>query len=306
MTDADVEKAAALERKKRRLEAWRKRQEDKAKADESAQPNKPKVTLSLGVNKLPKKKKKKAKRSRPLGFGVFGGDDGDGEGDDGGAGAGGREEKKSLDLFDIKSVQEEPTNALQKSTNETVTSSPPKKKRRWDANPNAKSIPQPLKSPSEETGKEKDDIGNGNGDDRKSVQPMDDLDIFMNELESGAMGKVVKKSDLSIDVGGSMIRPSTSTKTTTGGNSNPPTPMSGGVITPEELAKLMGGDKGKSKKESRKEDGAFYGPSDWETSASEVSHFFSSHYSILCVHYFTCIHQHALSTHSLIYLQLLG
>ncbi len=48
------------------------------------------------------------------------------------------------------------------------------------------------------------------------------------------------------------------------------TPVSGGVITPEELAKLTG-DKEKSKP-SRKEEGAFYGPSDWETSASEVSY----------------------------------
>ena len=51
-------------------------------------------------------------------------------------------------------------------------------------------------------------------------------------------------------------------------------PISGGVITPKELARLN--KKGSGKSDSRKEAGAIYGPSDWEsennpnTSASEV------------------------------------
>ncbi len=256
---ADDEKAAALERKRRRLEAWKKRQEDKAKAAESAEP-KAKITLSLGVKKAPKKKKKPKKR--PLGFGGF---DNVRESDNGGGS--GNDEKKSLDLLDVDID-------IKGSSNAQSGSSPAKKKRRWDAPTAADSASSSIK-PESTTNIGNEDKSNKNYNDsskgsKDSQQQIDDLDKFMNTLNSGAMGKVVQ-NDLSIDVSGSMMRP---IKSLHQNHSNHNTPLSGGVITPEELAKLTGvGDssKGKSKSSNSKPEGALYGPSDWETSASEVS-----------------------------------
>jgi hypothetical protein len=229
----DEEKAAALERKRRRLEAWKKRQEDKAKAAESAEP-KAKISLSLGVKKLPKKKKTK---KRPLGFGGF----------DDNADEDGKEEKKSLDLLDVSvSV------SSVKDKDDVPLSSPAKKKRRWDAPSDP--APEPADKPAD----------NGNEDNPKQQIDDDDLDKFMDNLNSE---KVVQNA-LSIDVGGSMLRPPKLTNYNHSHSKNA-TPVSGGVITPEELAKLTG-EKSKTKSTS-KADGAYYGPSDWETSASEVS-----------------------------------
>jgi len=228
----DEEKAAALERKRRRLEAWKKRQEDKAKAAESAEP-KAKISLSLGVKKLPKKKKTK---KRPLGFGGF----------DDNADEDGKEEKKSLDLLDVSvSV------SSVKDKDDVPLSSPAKKKRRWDApsDPAPESVDKPA--------------DNDNEDNPKQQIDDDDLDKFMDNLNSE---KVVQNA-LSIDVGGSMLRPPKLTNHNHSHSKNA-TPVSGGVITPEELAKLTG-EKSKTKSTS-KADGAYYGPSDWETSASEA------------------------------------
>jgi len=221
----DEDKAAALERKRKRLDAWRKRQEEKAKAAESEKP-KAKITLSIGAKKLPKKKRKK---NNSLGFG------GDNEED-------AKEEKKSLDLFDVADMKAAP------SVPDSDHSSPAKKKRRWGAT---------AETSNASTG------GNGNSNEKD-----DDLDKFMDDLKAGAMGKVVlqtKRGVLSVDVSGSMLRPSTRHVSSV---PNAVVPTSGGVITPEELAKLTG-TKEKNKSNST-EDGAYYTPSEWESSASEA------------------------------------
>lgn len=228
----DSEKAAAAERKRKRLEAWRKRQEEKAKAAESEK-EKPKITMSIGANTLPKKKKKKKKQR--IGFGSLDEDDTT------------KEEKKSLELLDISDMKS-------KSTDEKTQmegNSPPKKKRRWGASSK--------------------DVSTGvSGDNRDGIQGgEDDLDKFMDNLKAGAMGEVViqtKEGILSVDVSGSMMRQEASKPTPTA--TDLLVPSSGGVITPEELAKLSG----TKEKSSRKPDDAYYGPSDWETSASEVSY----------------------------------
>lgn len=234
------DKKAALDRKKKRLEAWRRRQEQQAKESESAKPNKAKITLSLGMTKKVPKKNKRKKKSGS----IFGESEED---------ESAREKKTRSDLIqivDVNGVEQESvsvrSSAARESSNSTPT--PAKKKRRWD---------------DAEKGTSKSTLTSSNGTE-------DDLDKFMNELNSGAMGNVVvqknnREGSLAIDVSGSMMRQQQS--------KNQPhaavnTPVSGGVITPDELAKLM-----KIKdKVSRKEDGAIYGPSDWETSASEVRH----------------------------------
>jgi len=229
------EKAAALERKQKRLEAWRKRQEEKAKAAESEKP-KAKITLSLGAKKLPNRKKKKKTGKRNFGFGGDNEDDNDA-----------KEEKKSLDLFDVADMKAAPVTVSAPSipNDHDPSSSPAKKKRRWGATTETSNV-----------------VSNGNNNEQD-----DDLDKFMDDLKAGAMGKVVlqtKQGVLSVDVSGSMLRPPSKPASSA---HNAAVPTNGGVITPEELAKLTG----TKDKSSRTEDGAYYGPSDWETSASEAS-----------------------------------
>jgi len=230
MTDDD--KAAALESKRKRLEAWRKRQGETTKS-ESAKP-KPKISLSLSVGV-----KKRKKTKRPLGFGGF--DDGDDN----------HEEKKSIDFLDMSMSMNIGKDDVPQGAEGSSLPPPAKKKRRWGASESA-----PLDANKSFTNGAKDQE--------------DDLDKFMDDLNAGAMGKVVvqqtKEDVLSIDVSGSMLR---HVAMPGAGASNSATPISGGVITPEELAKLTG-EKEKGKP-GRKEDGAYYGPSDWDTSASEVS-----------------------------------
>jgi hypothetical protein len=234
MTDPD--KAAALEKKRRRLEAWKKRQEDKAKAAESAEP-KSKISLSLGVNKLPKKKKKKKVKKRPFGFENFD-DEKDIE----------KEEKKSLELIDLESMKASNKSGEADVDNKPSSSSPAKKKRRWDAPTDVNPTPEVESKATEDS----------------SRQQLDDLDKFMENLNSGAIGEVVQNA-LSVDVSGSMMR-----KRSISNASKAATPISGGIITPQELAKLTH-PKSKQKSSSSRPEGALYGPSDWETSASEVS-----------------------------------
>lgn len=250
MTTADEEKAAALLRKRKRLEAWKKRQANKAAEAAKPKPT-PKVTLSLGGAKKTHKKKKK---KRPLGFVGFGGDD------EGSGISGNQEEKKSIDLIDISMTDvNDSTKGVDKGdkSNQSSSSSPlpAKKKRRWDSSSSGATVTKPSTDASKSN---------------PLNQEEDGLDKFMDALKSGAMGKVeiqqAKDQMLSIDVSGSMMRQ----MKPIGQNGARGTPVSGGVITPEELAKLTG-DKEK-RKPSRKEEGAFYGPSDWETSASEVSY----------------------------------
>ena len=101
----------------------------------------------------------------------------------------------------------------------------------------------------------------------------------MDKLQAGALGSVVTQVSevtgtemLSIDVGGSMMRVPKLKQTAA-----PPPSISGGVITPEELAKLSSGARTSTKP---KDPDSLYTPSDWESdqggTASEVSTFFDS------------------------------
>jgi hypothetical protein len=87
----------------------------------------------------------------------------------------------------------------------------------------------------------------------------------MKSLNSGAMGKIenqMSEGILSTDLNGSLTRPTLKAQNSTAD-------ISGGVITPEELANLMS-TKQKSKS-STKEDDSQVGPSELGGSASEVS-----------------------------------
>jgi hypothetical protein len=236
MTEADNEDSA-LERKKRRLEAWRKRQEEKAK-QESSEPTKPKVTLSLGAVKVAKKKKTIKSTIR-----AFDQDEGSDE------------EKKTSTVEILKFDDLEETGGKKKrrwgsNVTEEEDASTKKKKRRWGT------------SEENDNEKSKEDM----------VPDQDDLDKFMLELTSGAMGQVTVLDGTKegvVDVSGSMLRQRHNSNKT-----DVMEPLSGSSITPEELAKLMSSSKS-STGNGRQED-SFYGPSDWETSASEVSFFFAN------------------------------
>lgn len=92
----------------------------------------------------------------------------------------------------------------------------------------------------------------------------DALDKFMEKLQAGAMGNVVTQetideTTLSIDVGGSMMRvPSLAIQP------KPVTPVSGGAITAEELTQMKTIKPIKPKKEPTE---ALYSPNDWESDA---------------------------------------
>jgi hypothetical protein len=102
----------------------------------------------------------------------------------------------------------------------------------------------------------------------------DTLDKFMDKLQAGALGSVATQISeasgtemLSIDVGGSMMRVPKLKQPQ-------PSPVSGGIITSEQLAKLSSA-KNVSKSKQANPD-ALYTHSDWESDAagggaSEVS-----------------------------------
>jgi hypothetical protein len=122
-------------------------------------------------------------------------------------------------------------------------SSPARKKRRWGATSESSAL--------KNTG--------------AVAEVEDDLDKFMENLKSGAMGRIETPSThgiLSADLNGNVVRPTS--KAQNGGVT-----VSGGTITPEELARLMGTNE--ESMASRKEDGTHHGPSDLVASTSEVS-----------------------------------
>lgn len=247
MTEADNE-VSAQERKKKRLEAWRKRQEEKAK-QESSEPSKPKVTLSLGGAATKVSKKKKVVKST---FRAFDQED---ESD---------EEKKSS-MVEILKFQD-------------LDESDGKNKRRWGSNIGKEEDTSPAKKKRRWGTSEEHD--NDQKKDEK-VTDQDDLDKFMLELTSGAMGQVAipdGNKEGVVDVSGSMLR-----QRHNGNKSDTIEPLSGNSITPEELAKLMSSSK--TSTSNRSQEDSFYGPSDWETSASEVSLLFSNYDCIGVIEY---------------------
>lgn len=224
---SDDEKAAALERKRKRLEAWRKRQEEKAKAASETESSKPKVTLSL-VNKSNLKKKNKKNK---IAMGVVRFDDGD--------------EKDSKEESDPPSKFLELVSPQEQTSSDKKNdqgSSPARKKRRWGATSESSVV--------DKTG--------------TVAEVEDDLDKFMENLKSGVMGRIETPSTrgiLSADLNGNVVRPTSKAQ-------NGAVTVSGGTITPEELAKLMGTNE--ESMSSRKEDGTHHGPSDLVASTSEA------------------------------------
>ena len=220
--------SSAEERKRKRLDAWRKKQQDAAAAAAPA-----KVSMSLGGGGLAalankKKKKKRAfavtkpkaknkKASNPF----FADDEGDSDPsdkeEDGEDGFGGKSKQKMLSLETIT----QSTAAVDPSA--SAEEGPPRKRSRgrWDKK-------APAAAASETTIHSHDDA----------------LDKFMEKLEAGALGNVTtQRADedgaegLKINVSGSMM-PRKSALLLQQKQQNP---LSGGVITPEELQRLTAG-----------------------------------------------------------------
>jgi len=235
---------SAAERKRKRLEAWRRRrQQNETVAPPRAAPVK--VSLSLNAKKKKKDgaaKKKKIPVPRPVNpFGAI--DDDDDDSIDEGA----RRGKLSLGLgFALLDDAQ--------STEETPSRPTKRRKGRWDSGPEAGDEKKQEKSKS-------------NGANPKLVG--DTLEKFMDKLQAGALGSVVTQVSaesgtemLSIDVGGSMMRlPKL--------KQPEPSPLSGGVITSEQLAKFSA-KKGISRAKEADPD-ALYTPSDWESDGNGKS-----------------------------------
>eukprot|EP00978_Attheya_sp_CCMP212_P008795 scaffold20686_cov42-Attheya_sp.AAC.1 len=250
MTLDPVVTDAAAERKRKRLEAWRARQQAAVSSTTPppvapiAEKPKKKVTLSLGVG-LVKKRKKKYKK--PKFKALVDEEDEDtpqhkanplAEEDEGVD----RKRRRAFDLSDD-------------ANDDDVQNETPRKRKkkgsRWDQSPKA---------------------GTVQSDTNPGVD--DALDKFMDMLEAGAMGSVATQQEtnanimssknkvaLSIDVGGSMIR---KTHSTTSSQPMIP-PVSGGVITADQLAQMSGASK--SRTASASEVKSVFTASDWESDA---------------------------------------
>ena len=209
------ETLSAEERKRKRLEAWRKKQQEQA-------PPKQKLSLSLTAV-LPKRKKKTRpsssviapmSTSRPSGF--FGDDE---ESDDDG------EQRDTL------SRQKRPLDLLEDFMTTGRNGGPASKRAktnsgsRWDSAPKAAA--------------DDDDDGNSFPAPKKKSSTKDALDQFMEKLEAGASGTVTAADDgqeessslLKVNVSGSMLRPPNNKRLKL-------SPISGSVITAEDLEKL--------------------------------------------------------------------
>jgi len=212
-------KLSAEERKRIRLEKWKQKQQ------QSQEPA-PKVSLSIGMGSKKKKKKaapKKLKASNP-----FFDNDADDEGD-----MGSQEDEKPR--------RKPPLDLMGDSDDEPEA--PPKRAKtssRWD-NPPPKAAASAQPAP---MGK-------------------DALDRFMEKLEAGALGTVTasdgsgQQEPVSVNVGGSMMRPSSSKQH----------PVSGGVITALDIEQL-----GKTEHENVSASGStpIYIPNDWLSDASDT------------------------------------
>lgn len=234
---------SAEERKRKRLEAWRKRREQNDTAAAPA-PLAPLVKVSLSLNAVKKDTARKSKKKvipSPKPVNPFGGVDDD---DDESVEDRPKRGKLSLGLGFSLDDQEDKDNGEERS--------PPSKRRkgRWDAgSPDASA-----------EGK--------NQATNTSTSVNDTLDKFMDKLQAGALGNVATQVSeatgtemLSIDVGGSMMRVPKLKQVQ-------PSPLSGGVITPEQLAKLSSGQNISKAKQADPD--AFYTPSDWESDGHAV------------------------------------
>ena len=260
---------AAAERKRKRLEAWRKRQQLAKQQQQTTTPNvipapvppppPPAVKVSLSLSsKATKKLKSKQKKkktikaaqtpSRPLNpFGMVDDDDIDGDDNDSDDEGNRGRKKMGLGFMSFSDV----TADTRENDDNPEPAAKRRRKGRWDA---AGTPAAPISEGDTNVG--------------------DALDKFMDKLEAGALGSVTTQvkgeKTLSIDVSGSMMRaskllPTHSPKT-------PITPISGGIITSDEIAKLSAVTSKPSKKNNlskakQENPDALYTASDWESGA---------------------------------------
>lgn len=215
---ADAGADAAAERKRKRLEAWRKRQLESA-------PAVVKVSLSLATA-APKPSSKKPHTRRVVTSNPFGDDDDDDDDDDKNE-KGRTSSRRSvmIGLDDDDNNNNTPTEPKQP---------PLKKRRRWDSQPNSET---------------------GMGDDA--------LDKFMETLQADG----ATAAPMPLDASGSMMRTGASVGVVPTLLDQPlMPPLSGGIITPEQLEQLAGVADSTTKKKSKDPD-ALYSASDWESDA---------------------------------------
>ncbi len=261
---------AAAERKRKRLEAWRKRQQTAKQQQQTAAPVPPptpavKVSLSLSskaTKKLKQKKKKTAAKgviakAHPLNpFGTVDDDDVDGDDHDSDDEERRRGSKMGLGFMTFSEVSNE-MNPQSETDKTNEPSAKRRRKGRWDSGGPKPIVPTPVSEGDTVVG--------------------DALDKFMDKLEAGALGSVATqvrsgtdgsgKQILSIDVGGSMMRGVQKFL-----SQSPRTPISGGVITSDEIAKLSvvtikKPKKSKLSKAKQENPEALYTASDWESGA---------------------------------------
>jgi hypothetical protein len=228
---------SAAERKRKRLEEWKRRRQQTAPAAPS--PPAVKVSLSLNVSsKQPARKKKIAPPPpKPINpFGTIDDDDDSGDSEE----EGNKKRKLSLGLgFSL-------TEDFQQEKASTEERPSKRRKGRWDSGPRGEKANDTVKS------------------DTTVEKTLDDtLEKFMDKLQAGALGSVatqVSESSgtemLSIDVGGSMMRIPKLKQAQ-------PSPLSGGVITSEQLAKMSATIT--TSKAKAKNPEALYTASDWES-----------------------------------------
>ena len=241
----------AAERKRKRLEAWRRRQQSAAPA--------PKVSISLGTTatKLVKKKKKKrapAILNIPQPSNPFGDvDDDDDERSDSDS-----RKRKALLMFEPEADR----GGTKKESGNGTNPSKRRKGSRWDAGPAVNTSTASAK------------LSSNSPIPAEPPRVDDALDKFMAKLEAGALGSVATQlyeknaaEMLQIDVAGSVMRIPKLKQAPI------PPPLSGGAITPDEIAKLATAKPSKSSSTSDAD--ALYTQSDWESDAvgdtSEVS-----------------------------------
>mmetsp|Transcript_2111 Transcript_2111/g.3775 ORF Transcript_2111/g.3775 Transcript_2111/m.3775 type:complete len:652 (+) Transcript_2111:10-1965(+) len=294
---------SAAERKRKRLEAWKLRRQQQQQQPTAPPPPPPvpavKVSLSLNAKKLLKHKKKKETPSNSNNnntvvgskatfnpFGAVDDDDDDDDDDENSDNEGRRGMKGKLSLglgfslYDDDDQQESKSAVATSTAKNTPTTSPdkdgepPKKRRRkgrWDAGPTTdKQTPAAAPAAADNSGGEGSNLVAG-----------DALDKFMEKLEAGALGSVATQVSgasgtdvLSIDVGGSLMRVSRIQQ-------QPPkkpqlSPLSGGVITSEQIAKLTGASSSNTKQPSISQNKqanpeALYTHSDWESDAQSAT-----------------------------------
>jgi hypothetical protein len=251
---------SAAERKRKRLEAWRRRQQ------ESGAPQAPEVKVSIALGNAVKKENVRRKKSRfissrapPPIRNPFGEDVEEDESD------AALESKKMRGALLVFAVPENESILVVEDSNVE----PPSKRRkgsRWDT--------APASTTSTTTVSEVEvslPLGTSTESSSSSPRVDDALDKFMERLEAGALGSVATQLDgatgtemLSIDVGGSMMRLPKLQQFAP----PQPSPVSGGTITSEQISKLTTkSSKPNAPNHKTMDPDVLYTGSDWESDA---------------------------------------